>query len=155
MTPLFRSTPRASSLSSSFAAILAFAALLLLTSQPALAQIDAGSIVGTITDSQGGALPGASVVATQEGTGFAFTDTTNGRGQYSFPNLRIGRYVITAELSGFKKAVRSAVQLHVQERIQADFKLDVGVMTEEVTVSGEAPIINTQTADMGYSVDSK
>jgi len=119
------------------------------------AQIDSGSIVGTVLDAQGGALPGAAVVATQEGTGFSFTNTTNGKGQYSFPNLRIGRYVITAELSGFKKAVRSALQLHVQQRIQADFKLDVGAMTEEVTVSGEAPLLNTQTADMGYSVDAK
>ncbi len=155
MNPFLRNAARAFLLASPFGLTLALSASLTLLPRPALAQIDAGSIVGTVTDGQGGVLPGATVVATQEGTGFRFTDTTNGRGQYSFPNLRIGRYVITAELSGFKKAVRSAVQLHVQERIQADFKLDVGVMTEEVTVSGEAPIINTQTADMGYSVDSK
>ena len=108
-----------------------------------------------MTDGQGGVLPGASVVATQEGTGFSMTETTNSKGQYSFPNLKIGKYVITAEIAGFKKAVRAGLQLHVQERIQADFKLDVGAMTEEVTVSGEAPLLNTQTGDMGHVVDQR
>ena len=141
------------------AASLGFAVLLALslTLAPsrAQAQIDSGSIVGDVTDTQGGALPGATVVATQEGTGFSFTTTTNAKGQYSFRNLRIGSYVITAELSGFKKTVRSAVQLKIQETIKADFTLGVGAMTEEVTVSGEAPLLNTQTGEMGYSVDSK
>ena len=155
MMRLFSSARRALSPTLSAGFAMALAISLVLTPSPARAQIDSGAIVGAVTDSQGGALPGVSVVATQEGTRFSFTDTTNGRGQYSFPNLKIGRYVITAEITGFKKAVRSAIQLHVQERIQADFKLDVGAMTEEVTVSGEAPILNTQTADMGYSVDSK
>ncbi|MEO5763036.1 MAG: carboxypeptidase-like regulatory domain-containing protein, partial [Vicinamibacteria bacterium] len=135
--------------------LLALALVLVLSPSRAHAQIDAGSVVGTVADSQGAVLPGVTVTATQEGTGFSVTDTTNGRGQYSFPNLRIGRYSVSAELSGFKKAVRSAMQLHVQERIQANFTLDVGAMTEEVTVSGEGALLNTQTADMGYSVDAK
>lgn len=141
--------------SSASGLLLALALVLVLAPSRAHAQIDAGSVVGTVADSQGAVLPGVTVTATQEGTGFSVTDTTNGRGQYSFPNLRIGRYSVSAELSGFKKAVRSAMQLHVQERIQANFTLDVGAMTEEVTVSGEGALLNTQTADMGYSVDSK
>jgi hypothetical protein len=146
-----RALPRAFSLR--FALLLPFA--LVLAPSAARAQVDAGSIVGTVTDGQGGVLPGATVVATQEGSGFKMTETTNSRGQFTFPNLKIGRYVITAEMSGFKKAVRSGLQLHVQERLQADFKLDVGAMTEEVTVTGEAPILNTQTGDMGYVVDQR
>ena len=126
MMRLFSSARRALSPTLSAGFAMALAISLVLTPSPARAQIDSGAIVGAVTDSQGGALPGVSVVATQEGTRFSFTDTTNGRGQYSFPNLKIGRYVITAEITGFKKAVRSAIQLHVQERIQADFKLDVG-----------------------------
>lgn len=133
----------------------ALALSLLFTPTTARAQVDAGSIVGTVSDAQGGVLPDATVVATQEGTGFAMTETTNSKGQYSFPNLKIGRYVITAEMSGFKKAIRTGLQLHVQARIQADFKLDVGAMTEEVTVSGEAPLLHTQGGDMGHVVDQK
>lgn len=136
-----------------FAVLLALS--LALIPSMARAQIDSASIVGDVTDSQGGALPGATVVATQEGTRFSFTTTTNAKGQYSFRNLRIGSYLITAELDGFKKTVRSAVQLNIQDTIKADFVLEVGTMSEEVLVSGEAPLLNTQSADMGYSVDSK
>ena len=155
MTRFFRGGFRTLPLASAVGLALTFVISLLLSPTPALAQVDAGSIVGTVTDGQGGVLPGATVTATQEGTGFKMSDVTNAKGQYTFPNLKIGKYVITAEMSGFKKAVRSGLQLHVQERIQADLKLDVGAMTEEVTVSGEAPLLNTQTGDMGHVVDQK
>ena len=155
MTRLFRSRALARPLASSLGFGLALALTLLVLPAPALAQVDAGSIVGTVTDAQGGVLPGATVVATQEGTGFAITDVTNAKGQFTFPNLKIGKYIVTAEMNGFKKSVRSGLQLHVQERIQADFKLEVGAMTEEVTVTGEAPLLNTQTGDMGHVVDQK
>ncbi|MBK5255818.1 MAG: carboxypeptidase regulatory-like domain-containing protein, partial [Vicinamibacteria bacterium] len=155
MTQSCRRALRAPNLTCNWALAVAVAASLFLSPSSALAQIDSGSIVGDVTDAQGGVLPGVTVVATQEGTGFSFTATTNGKGQYGFRNLRIGSYVVTAELSGFKKTVRSAVQLHVQETIKADFTLGVGAITEEVTVSGEAPLLNTQTGEMGYSVDSR
>jgi hypothetical protein len=155
MTRFFRGSYRTRPLASAIGLALTLMISLLLAPAPALAQIDAGSIVGTVSDGQGGVLPGVTVVVTQEGTGFAMSDVTNGKGQYTFPNLKIGKYLITAELTGFKKAVRAGVQLHVGDRIQADFKLDVGAMTEEVTVSGEAPLLNTQTGDMGHVVDQK
>lgn len=155
MTPFFRGASKTRPLASITGLALAVAFSIFMDPRTAHAQVDAGSIVGTVTDGQGGVLPGASVVATQEGTGFSMTETTNSKGQYSFPNLKIGKYVITAEIAGFKKAVRAGLQLHVQERIQADFKLDVGAMTEEVTVSGEAPLLNTQTGDMGHVVDQR
>ena len=92
----------------------------------ARAQIDAGSFVGTVTDGQGGVLPGATVVALQEGSGFRMTETTNSKGQYTFPNLKIGKYLITAELSGFKKAERSGLQLNFQWRLPGDFRRRLG-----------------------------
>ena len=134
--------------------LLLVAAIALLAPSTVFAQLDAGSIVGTVTDSQGAVLPGVVVTVTQEGTGFSMTDTTNAKGQFSFPNLKIGKYAVTAELQGFKKAVRT-LQLHVQERIQADMRMDVGAMTEEVMVTAEAPLLHTQTGDMGYAVDQK
>ncbi|MEO8360543.1 MAG: carboxypeptidase regulatory-like domain-containing protein [Vicinamibacteria bacterium] len=153
MTRPFRSASRALSLATSLGLAVAFSVSL--TPTAAYAQIDAGSVVGTVSDGQGGVLPGASVTATQDGTGFSLTSTTNSQGQFNFPNLKIGKYTLTAEISGFKKSIRSGLQLHVQERIQVDFKLEVGAMTEEVTVSGEAPLLNTQSGDMGYVVDQK
>ena len=153
---MVRLFPRAlSALISTRGLALPLALTATLIPRSASAQVDAGSIVGTITDGQGGVLPGVAVTATAEGTRFALTETTNSKGQFTFPNLKIGRYTLSVEISGFKKGVRQGLQLHVQERIQADFKLDVGAMTEEVTVSGEAPLLNTQTGDMGYVVDQK
>ncbi|PYQ13880.1 MAG: TonB-dependent receptor, partial [Acidobacteria bacterium] len=120
-------------------------ALVLLLGAPARAQIDTASIVGTVTDASGAVLAGATVTATQEGTGSSFTTMTNAKGQYVLPNLKIGRYTVTVELQGFKKAIRQAIQLHVQERLQTDFSLALGNVSEEVVVSGRAELLQTQT----------
>jgi len=102
-----------------------FLAVALLLPAAASAQIDTGSIVGTVTDSSSGVVPGATVMAIQEGTRFTFTAATNSKGQFVFPNLRIGTYTVSAEAQGFKKAVRQGIQLHVQERLEADLSLDL------------------------------
>src|SRR5438093_4251368 len=130
-------------------------ALVLLLGAPARAQIDTASIVGTVTDASGAVLAGATVTATQEGTGSSFTTMTNAKGQYVLPNLKIGRYTVTVELQGFKKAIRQAIQLHVQERLQTDFSLALGNVSEEVVVSGRAELLQTQTGDMGHAVDQR
>ena len=77
MNPFLRNASRGLPLAPPFGLALALAASMTLLPMTARAQIDAGSIVGDVTDSQGGVLPGATVVATQEGTGFSFTATTN------------------------------------------------------------------------------
>lgn len=122
---------------------------------PAWAQIDTASIVGTVTDSSGAVLPGATVTAIQEGTGFTTTATTNSRGQFVFSTLRIGRYTLSAELQAFKRGVRRDVQLNIQQRLEVNFSLELGALTEEVVVSGEAALLQTQSGDMGYAVDQR
>jgi hypothetical protein len=122
---------------------------------PARAQIDTASIVGTVTDQSGAVLPGATVTATQDDTGIVSTAVTNAAGQYVFPGLKVGRYTIAAELQGFKRAVQPRVQLNVQDRYEVDFRLEVGDLAEEVVVSGAAPILQTQTADIGNIVDER
>jgi hypothetical protein len=122
---------------------------------PARAQIDTGSILGTVSDESGAALAGATITATHEGTGVAVTVTANDRGQYVFPNLKIGRYTVAAEMQGFRRAVRLSLDLHVQDRAQTDFRLGLGNRTEEVVVRGKAELLQTQSADMGHSVDQR
>ena len=112
--------------------------LAVLATEKAQAQIDIASIVGTVTDALGAVLPGVSVTASQEGTGTVVTTTTNAKGQYALNNLKIGSYTVTAEVHGFKRGVRQGIQLHVQERLQTDFSLSLGAITEEVVVSGRA-----------------
>ena len=122
---------------------------------PASAQLDTGSIVGTVTDASGAVLPGVTVTATQIDTGVASVAVTTDRGQYVFPALKIGRYSVTAELGGFRRAVHDAIDLHVQERREANLTLEVGQLSEEVKVVGLSELLQTQTANMGHAVDER
>ena len=135
---------------------LALAALTVFVSAiPAVAQIDTGTIVGRVVDASGAVLPGVTVTLTQEATGVTATTVTNAAGEYVFPGQRIGRYTVAAELEGFKKAAYQGVQLNVQARLQLDFELGVGAVTEQVTVTGQAPLLQTQSADIGNVVDER
>jgi len=129
-------------------------ALLLFTSTAA-AQLDTGAIVGTVVDGSGAVLPGVTVTATQEGTGVALTSVTNAGGQYIFPALKVGRYVVSAELQGFRRGVRRDIVVNVQDRRNVDFTLDVGAVSEEVVVSARAELLQTQSADIGAVVDER
>ena len=90
-------------------------------------------------------LPGVTVVATQEGTGVASTTVTNERGEFIFPGLRVGVYTVTAELQGFKRALRRDIAVNVQTRAQVDVQLNVGALAEEVIVTGRSELLQTQT----------
>lgn len=130
-------------------------ALALFLPATALAQLDTGTIVGRVTDPSGAVLPGVLVTLTQDATGVAATTVTNASGEYVFPGQRIGRYTVAAELEGFKKASYVNVQLSVQARLQLDFELGVGALSEQVTVTGRAPLLQTQSADIGNVVDER
>jgi hypothetical protein len=100
-------------------------------------------------------LPGVTVTITLDATGVATSTTTNESGEYVFPGQRIGRYTVTAELQGFKKAAYLNVELNVQARVQLDFELGVGAVSEQVTVTGRTPLLQTQSADIGNVVDER
>ena len=80
--------------------------LVLVFASAAGAQTDTGAIVGTVKDQSGGVLPGVTITVTQTSTGLVYTAVTNEAGQYVYPSLRIGTYVVAAELAGFRRAVR-------------------------------------------------
>jgi hypothetical protein len=84
-----------------------FAAVLALASVPAWAQSTTGRISGTVSDTQGGVLPGVTVTVLQEGTGLTRSATTDADGAYVFVSLPVGTYTVSAELGGFQKGVRS------------------------------------------------
>jgi hypothetical protein len=128
---------------------------LLALAAPATAQIDTGSIVGTVRDASGAVLPGVMVTATQQGTSATAMAVTSERGEYVLPNLRIGRYDIAAEISGFKRGVTRDVSLGVQQRLQVDFGLEVGDISEDVTVEARAEMLQTQRADLGLAVTQR
>src|SRR5687768_8137120 len=125
------------------------AVLVLLLPGVLAAQIDTGTIVGRVSDPTGAVLPGVTVTATQDDTGVVSSTVTNDRGEFVFPGQKVGRYTVAAELAGFKKASYLGVQLSVQDRLQLDFELGVGALTEQVTVTGRAELLQTQSADIG------
>ncbi|HEY7508998.1 MAG TPA: carboxypeptidase-like regulatory domain-containing protein, partial [Vicinamibacteria bacterium] len=99
------------------------------------AQSNTGRISGTVTDTQGGVLPGATVTVSQEGTGLTRTATTDADGAFVFVSLPVGTYSVATELGGFQKLVKSGYNLMADGRLTADFTLAVGEITETVEVT--------------------
>jgi carboxypeptidase family protein len=131
---------------SAVCAAFAVAALVFSTAAPAFAQLDRGSISGTVKDQQGGVVPGVTVTATSKQTREARTTTTDASGFYTFANLMPGLYDVTAELQGFKKVSYTDVRLDAAGAIRMDATLEAGALTEEVTVTAESTILQTDVA---------
>ena len=132
--------------------ILIGAALLCM---PALAQQDQGNITGTVTDSTGAVIPGASIAAREVSTNVTLQSSTNEGGVYVVGPLKIGTYEISVETDGFKKSVRTGVEIHGGDRIGLDFQLEVGDLVEVVTVEGTTPVLKTENATLDYTVERK
>jgi Carboxypeptidase regulatory-like domain/TonB dependent receptor len=118
------------------------------------AQAIKGTLLGTVTDSQGATVPGATVTITETGTNVARTAATNASGHYIFPNLKDGTYRVSAEVPGFRKVVRNGVIVAVDTTVRVDFALQVGELTEEVAVVGAAAPLQTDRADTGRLLES-
>jgi len=118
------------------------------------AQETRGTISGTITDQQGASIPNAAVKITNHETGIVTSTKTNESGIYVAPFIAIGDYVINASAQGFKASVRDGVNVRVGDRLQIDFKLEVGSMSEQVTVTAEADLLETSSANKGQVIDS-
>ncbi len=115
---------------------------------PAFAQSGVGAIGGTVTDPSGGVLPGAVVMLTadQGGVGSGQITIANEQGAYTFTRLVPGIYTLKGELQGFRPAEQRRVVVNSDQVSRADLKLEIGTMEEGVTVSGEAPLLDTSTA---------
>jgi hypothetical protein len=114
-----------------------------------------GGITGRITDASGGRIPGVTVTATNVATNVTSSTTTNGEGDYAILFLNPGTYSIAAEISGFKKAVRENLQVTVGEKIGVDLRLEVGTMSETVSVTAESPMLTTTSGSTGQTVGEK
>src|SRR5262245_44125300 len=132
-------------------------ALLALAGWPSLAWSQAvkGTLLGTVIDSQGAAVPGATVTITETGTNISRSAQTNQSGNYVFTNLKDGTYHVAAELAGFRKVVRDGVKVDVNTTVRVDLALQVGQLTEEVAVIGTTPPLQTDRADTGRLLESK
>jgi hypothetical protein len=121
----------------------------------ALAQVNTASLRGTVSDSSGAVVVGATVTVTEEATGVSWSTVSNEEGIYAFPVLRLGRYTVAAEASGFKKSVRRGIELQVNQAARVDFVLEVGPLTEQVVVEAPAPVVEQESSTLGRVVSNR
>ncbi|MEO7271188.1 MAG: carboxypeptidase regulatory-like domain-containing protein, partial [Vicinamibacterales bacterium] len=129
--------------------------LLVAVVRGAAAQDFRGAIGGTVTDSSGGRTPGVTVTAVNVATNGTSSTTTDHEGAYTLRYLTPGTYSVTAELSGFKKLVRQNVEVRIGDRLELDLRIDVGSMQETVSVTAEAPLLDTASGSNGQVIDEK
>ncbi len=130
-------------------------AVLLGFSAPVMGQAVNATLLGAVTDTSGAVVAGAKVTATEMKTGVSRSTTTNDSGNYAFANLPPGLYEVATEKQGFKRAVRSGVDVVVNTDTRVNLALDAGAITESVVVTAETPILQTDRADVGAKIDSK
>ena len=132
----------------------AVALLVLLFGATALHAQDA-TVFGTVVDESRGVLPGVTVTANSLATGRQFSDVTTAEGQYRLVGVPPGRYKITAELPGFAPAILADVELLVGQNATITFTMKLASVTENVTVSGEAPLVDTRQAQVSGNIDRR
>lgn len=128
---------------------------MLLASAGLHAQSTSATLLGKTSDPSGAVLSDATITATNTLTGEKRSSKTNELGEYIFPGLPVGKYRIEAEASGFRRSVRSDVELTVNQNGRVDFVLEVGAVEQSVEVSAGATQVNTQNAQLGDLVDTK
>jgi hypothetical protein len=136
-------------------AITALLLVLFLSAQPLRAQVDTGTILGTIADASGAPINGAKVTLTNEGTGASLSITTGADGGYKFTPLKVGSYKVTASFQGFQTTTQTSIAVNVGADVVINFSLNPGSVTQSVEVVASIPVLQTQNASVGQVVDSK
>jgi hypothetical protein len=119
------------------------------------AQVDTGTILGTVYDATGAVIPGAQVTITHEGTGVGQIAESRSDGTYIFTPVRIGSYTIEVEVTGFQRARRMGATVSIQQQRVVDFQLSPGEITETINVEAVLPTLQTQDASVGEVVGAR
>jgi hypothetical protein len=129
--------------------------LALLSASTAKAQTTTGSIYGTVTDSSGAVIPGATITVTNVETNAAVSAKTSGTGDYIFPVLNPGSFKVTAKMTGFNSVTETDLRLDANQNLNASFSMTPGDVTTEVTVQSSVQLIDTRESQIGETVDVK
>src|SRR5256884_9191388 len=121
----------------------------------ACAQVSTATIAGVAQDASGAVIPGVSVTVKNLNTGITRTATTDEGGRYTLPDLSLGSYEVEGQLPGFQTEVRSGITLTVGREAVVNFALRVGQVTDKVTITEEAPLVESTTAAMSSLVDER
>jgi hypothetical protein len=133
---------------------LAIALVAFAVAAPASAQEQVGAITGTVSDASGAVLPGATVEAVSAG-GARLSTTTGANGDYRFPRGPPGGYTVTAKLDGFNPAEVGGVSIQLGQTVTANFSLEVGAVTETISVVGEAGQVDVKSSATAVSVTAE
>jgi hypothetical protein len=113
------------------------------------------TLVGIVTDPSGASVPLAKVTATNIGTSAASSSQTGGDGNFVIPFLAPGNYSLSVQKEGFKTTDQVPFELRVNDRTRIDVRLDIGQSTDKVTVTAEAPLLETASSSRGQVVDER
>src|SRR5437588_11425858 len=128
---------------------------LFLSAQIVHAQVDTGSITGTVKDASGAVVSGAKVTLTNEDTGFTLATTTGSDGTYTLWPVRIARYRLDAQAQGFQKVTQTSVVVNVNANVRVDFTLKPGSTETTVEVTAAAPVLQVQDASVGQVINQQ
>ncbi len=117
------------------------------------AQAVTGTLLGTVLDSTGAAIANASVTLASEGTGVTSKTMSGPQGFYTFANLNPGQYTVTVDAKGFKKLTSQHNVVLVEQDTRVDLTLSPGAVTEQVTVTGQTPLVESTSSDLGETID--
>jgi hypothetical protein len=135
-----------------FARITAAVLGALLITTAALAQTPTGTILGSIKDAQGAVVPGATVTATNLGTQYTRSAVTDGAGEYALRLLPVGNYQVVVNLPGFKNYSQSGIVLEVGRNARVDATIELGAVSETVSVVGDSPLVDTASSQLARTV---
>ena len=136
-------------------ATLVFATLLGIYAIPAAAQVLYGTILGTVEDATGAVVPNAKVTVTEKATGFSRDTVTDVSGNYSVPSIPLGSYSVKVAVNGFKTLTRSNVAITANSTVRINGKLEVGAVTEQITIEASAVQLQTDRSDTKSEITAK
>ena len=129
-------------------------AIAVIVGWPAAGLAQEAVLIGTVTDTTGAVLPGVTLTAVHEATGNTFETVTDGSGSFRLP-VRVGGHRVTAQLQGFQTVTRTNVQLLLSQQLSLNIELAPATLQETVTVTGEAPLIDTTESTVGANIDPR
>ena len=128
---------------------------ILLLNPIVVAQTNTGEISGVVRDAQGGALPGARIIAEHVDSGGKVEYVADEAGRYHLLSLRVGIYVVSVELQGFRRVVRSGIVVQLGQTVSLDFNLEVGGPVEEIRVTANVPLLQTESAEISDVIENQ
>ena len=136
-------------------AVILASVLLLIMAGNAAAQRVKSTLSGVVTDPSGAGIPGVDVLLTSEGTSVQTSFVTTGDGSYTFPFLEPGSYTVSAKIAGFRTLVRTGVVIRTATDQRLDLSLELGQVTDQIEVVGQAPLMESVSSTLGKVVDNK